>query len=152
MDRYAGLTATNRPLRSVRAIPSAELSKTARHLSSLLRRSSSARARSLFSWRSWEYRRAFSGEIAACAPSGFRFDALFVAAGKDEKTSRGSRVLDRYRHQSADQPVEDDLTGDCLRGFQDGGEIQLFDRRCRRRGPTWARRLLAQERIRLLEL
>src|SRR5438128_1506249 len=150
MDRYAGFTATNRPLRSVRAIPSAELSKTARHRSSLLRSSSSARARSLFSWRSWEYRRAFSSEIAACEASSF--STAIRAGGKDEKTPRGSRVLDGHGQQPVDQPVEDDLAGHRLRGLEDGGEVQLLDRSGRRRGLARARRPVAQERMRLFEL
>ena len=83
---------------------------------------------------------------------GFRLDAVPVAAGKDEKTSRRSGVLDGHRHQPVDQPIEHDFHGDCLRGFHDGGEIQQLDRRRRRRGSTGARRLLAQERVGLFEL
>ena len=83
--------ATNRPLRSVSAIPSAELSKTARHRASLLRSSSSACARSLFSCRSWEYRRAFSSEIAACDAS-----SLSTAIRAGVKTC-DVRAFSRYK-------------------------------------------------------
>ena len=82
----------------------------------------------------------------------FRLDPLLGAAGKNQHTSLGARVLDRRAHESVDEFLQDDLAGDRLRHFDHGREIQVLDR-CRDR----ARRtrdplILPQVRMQLIEL
>ena len=44
----------------------------------------------------------------------------------------GPRMLDRDSHERLDQPGENDLARERLRGLDDGLDVQLFDRRADR--------------------
>jgi len=71
------------------------------------------------------------------ASSCFRLDPLFNTPGKNQQASLSSRVLNRCAHERVDQFLQDDFARHCLRDFDNGGEIQVFDRcpdRARRTG------------------
>src|SRR4051794_6371278 len=52
-----------------------------------------------------------------------RLDIVFIATRADEQAPLGARVLYRNGEERLDQPVEDQLAGDCLRGPQHSNEI-----------------------------
>ena len=59
--------------------------------------------------------------------------ALFVGLA----TALGAGMLNRCAHECVDQFLQNDLTRHCMRDFDYGGEIQVFDRcpdRARRTG------------------
>ena len=86
------------------------------------------------------------------ARRGFRLYPQLITSLKNQQTSFGTRVLNRCAHEPVDQFFQSDLARDCLRDFDNGSEIQEFDRchDCARRsgGPLF----LFEVRIQLVEL
>ena len=72
--------------------------------------------------------------------------------GTDQETSLGAGVLDGRAHEPVDELFQNHLAGECLRDFDHGREIELFDR-CFDRA-RWTRRalVLPQPRMELIEL
>jgi len=64
----------------------------------------------------------------------------------------GAGLFERERHQGLDEPVEDDLPGDGLRGLDHGADVQVFDGGAEQGGGGRRGGVLAELRVRLLEL
>src|ERR1700754_3789096 len=82
----------------------------------------------------------------------FRFDSLLIVPLQNQETTLRTCLLQRCSHERVDQSLQDDLARHGLRDFENGGEIQLFDRcpnRARRTG-RWP--FLPEVRIELVEL
>src|ERR1700729_1273183 len=82
---------------------------------------------------------------------GFRLNPLLNTSRKKQQTSLSTCVLKRCTHERIDQFLQDNLAGHCLRDFDNGSQIQVFDR-----GPNGARRtgyglFLPELRIQLVE-
>src|SRR5215470_8943606 len=57
-----------------------------------------------------------------------RFDLRRVATKQNEQAALGAGMLERERHQGFDQALQNDLTGDGLRGRDHRADIELLDR------------------------
>src|ERR1700722_767616 len=83
---------------------------------------------------------------------GFRLNPLLNTSREKQQPSLSPRVLNRCTHERIDQFLQDNLAGHCLRDFDNGSQIQVFDR-----GPNGARRtgyglFLPELRIQLVEM
>jgi hypothetical protein len=56
-----------------------------------------------------------------------------IALHENEHAALGAGVFERDRHQGFDQPVENNLRGNSLRGFDHRPDVQLLGR-CADRG------------------
>jgi hypothetical protein len=66
------------------------------------------------------------------ASRSFCLDSLILVSHKDQQTALSTGVLNRFAHNCVDQSLQDDFTRHRLRDFDDGGEIQVLDRRANR--------------------
>src|SRR3984893_8756043 len=82
----------------------------------------------------------------------FRLNPLFNTSGKNQQTALSTRVLNRYTHECVDQFLQHDLARDCLGDFDNGSQIQLFDRCPDRAGRAGYWFLLPEVRIQGVEL
>src|SRR6516162_7000369 len=82
----------------------------------------------------------------------FRFYLQRFFPRNDQETSLGAGVLDGRAQEPVDQLFQNHLTGNSLRHFDYGREVELFDRRLDR--ARWTRRalVLPQPRMELIEL
>ena len=83
---------------------------------------------------------------------GLRFDPRRVAPEEDEQAALGAGLFERERHQGLDEPVEDDLTGDGLRGLDHRADVQVLDGGAEQGGGRRRGGVLAELRVGLLEL
>jgi hypothetical protein len=75
-----------------------------------------------------------------------------LALHENEQTPLGACMFERYRHQGFDEPVEEDLAGYRLRGFDHRPDVQLLGRRADRGNGRGLDRTLAKMRMELFEL
>src|SRR5215471_3589748 len=74
------------------------------------------------------------------------------ASRKNEQPAHGARLLDCGAHEGLEQLFQDDVTRYCLRHFDDGGEIQMFNRGFDCTRQTRHALVQSQPRMELIEL
>src|SRR5215469_6530781 len=70
----------------------------------------------------------------------------------NQEGSLGAGLLDGCSHKPVDKLFHDHLARECLRDFDHGREIELFDRCLDRTGWTWRALVLPQPWMEVIEL
>ena len=75
-----------------------------------------------------------------------------VAVEKNEQAPLGAGMFERDRHQGFNEPIEHDLAGNGLRRLHHRAQLQLLDGSANGADGRQRRRIIAEPRVRLLEL